>query len=198
MGLAHLCIVVSLIGVTATRLFYALQRWWARPAQQPSVGQDLCNNQGMLGIPKDLAWYSVPAFRFAVVNLSATRKYVQVACVQASLLTRTNQLHVNPRGSISGFLQSRFTNNEQKNEQMQAGVWSTACSTSQQVTKVRTHAHMQSLACPRTHGTNTCLTTHHFHLLGIQSRASPVGDDNSHSVKARIFLILSPPTRESP
>ena len=33
-------------------------------------------------------------------------------------------------------------------------VWSTGRSTSQQVTKVRTHAHMQSLACPRTHGTN--------------------------------------------
>ena len=38
-----------------------------------------------------------------------------VALVQASLPTRTNQLHVNPRDSISGFLQSRFTNNEQKN-----------------------------------------------------------------------------------
>ena len=34
-------------------------------------------------------WWSVPAFRFAVVNLSATRKYVQVELVQASLLTRT-------------------------------------------------------------------------------------------------------------
>ena len=71
-------------------------------------------------------------------------------------------------------------------------VWSTACSTSQQVRKVRTHAHMQSLACPRTHGTNACLTTHQFYLLGIQQRASPVKDDNSHSAKARIFLILAP------
>ena len=67
--------------------------------------------------------------------------------------------------------------------------------------KLRRYArmpHMQSLACPRPHGTNACLTTHHFYLLGIQQRASPVRDDNSHSAKARIFLILALPTRESP
>ena len=45
---------------------------------------------------------------------------------------------------------------------------------------------------------NACLTTHHFYLLGIQWRASPVRDDNSHSAKARICLILALPTRESP
>ena len=71
--------------------------------------------------------------------------------------------------------------------------------------KLRRYARMHtctpwSLACPRTHGhgTTACLTTHHFYLLGIQQRASPVRDDNSHSAKARIFLILALPTQESP
>ena len=122
---------------------------WAKPTQQPNESWVFRR-----------IWLSVPAFRFAVMNQSATRKFVQVALVQASLPTRTNQLHVNPRGSISGYLQSRFTTTNKKIEQMQCH------STSQQVTKVRTHAHMQSLACP--HGKNACLTTHHFYLLGIQ------------------------------
>ena len=94
--------------------FCALQRWCFL-----HLGKTYATTKRMLGMPKDLAWLERSAFRFAVVNLSATRKYVQVALVQASLPTRTNQLHVNPRDSISGFLQSRFTNNEQKIEQMQ-------------------------------------------------------------------------------
>ena len=43
-GLAHLCIVASLIGVTATRLFCLLVF--------PSVGQDLRNNQTKAGYPE--------------------------------------------------------------------------------------------------------------------------------------------------
>ena len=81
---------------------------WARPTQQP--------NESWVSLR---IWKSVPAFRLAVVNLSATRKYVQVAFVQASLQTRTNQLHVNPRDLISGFLQSRFTTTNKKIEQLQ-------------------------------------------------------------------------------
>ena len=84
----------------------------------PSLGQDLRNNQTNAGYPEGFGMVERSPFRFAVVNLSATRKYVHVAIalVQASLPTRTNQLlvHVNPRDSISGFLQSRFTSNEQK------------------------------------------------------------------------------------
>ena len=118
----------------------------------PSLGQDLRNNQTNAGYPEGFGMVERSSLSFC---LSATRKYVQVALVQASLPTKTNQLHVNTRDSISGFLQSRFTNNEQKLNKCSAtctaGVWSTARSTSQQVTKVRTHAHMQSLACPRTH-----------------------------------------------
>ena len=141
MGLAHLCIDVSLFGVTATRLFCALVF--------PSVGQDLRNNQTKTGYPEGFGRALQPFVLLSVnLCLSATRKYVQVALqalVQASLPTRTNQLHVNPRDSISGFLQSRFTNNKQKKLNKcsaTAVVWSTARSTSQQVTKVRTHAHL--------------------------------------------------------
>ena len=50
-GLAHLCIVVSLIGVTATRLFCALQRWCFL-----QLGKTYPTTKGMLGIPKDLVW----------------------------------------------------------------------------------------------------------------------------------------------
>ena len=77
---------------------------WARPTQPP--------NESWVS---RRIWQSVPSFCFAVVNLSETRKYVQAELVQASLPTRTNQLHVNPRDSIPGFLQSRFTNNDQRN-----------------------------------------------------------------------------------
>ena len=102
---------------------------------------------------------------------------MQVALVQASLPTRTNQLHVNPRDSISGFLQSRFTNNEQKNEQMQ-------CHSSGLVNRVQ---HFPTSY----EGTHAC--THA--ILGLSSNTwhkrmphdSPflsVGDDNSLSAKA--------------
>ena len=64
-------------------------------------------------------------------------------------------------------------------------------------TKVRTHAHMQSWACPWTVWHKRCLTTHHFCLLGIQQRASPIRDDDSHSAKVKISLILALPTRKS-
>ena len=38
-----------------------------------------------------------------------------------------------------------------------------------------THActHAMLVAFPRTHGTNACLMTHHFYLLGTQQRTSP-------------------------
>ena len=153
----QLCIVVSQIGVTATRLFCALVF--------PSVGQDRCNNQTKAGYPERLHF---PSFRFAVVNFSETWKYVQAALVQASLPTTTE--NVNPRDSISGFLRLDLQTTTKKLNKCRdtAGVWSTAHSTSQEVTKVRTHAHMQSLACRRTHGTNACLTALHFYLWGIQ------------------------------
>ena len=145
-GWLTLCIVVSLIGVTATRLFCALVF--------PSVGQDLhTTSKRKLDIPKDLVERS--SLSFCCRELICDSEVRARRTFQASLPTRTNQLHVNPRDSISGFLHSRFTNNEQKKLNKcsaTAGVWSTARSTSQQVTKVRTHAHMQSLACPRTCG----------------------------------------------
>ena len=55
----------------------------------PSLGQDLRNNQTNAGYPEGFGMVERSPFRFAVVNLSATRKYVQVALVQASLPTRT-------------------------------------------------------------------------------------------------------------
>ena len=82
----------------------------------PSPGQDLRKNQTNAGYLEGSGMVERSSISFCCRELqSATRKYVQVALVQASLPTRTNQLHVNPRDSISGFLQSRFTNNEQKN-----------------------------------------------------------------------------------
>ena len=138
----------------------------------PSLRQDLRNNQTNAGSWSRRIWHGRAFQPFVLLSWT----YLRLGSTCKSRLSkqasrRTNQLHVNPRDSISGFLQSRFTNNEQKNwtnAEPQAGVWSTVCSSSQQVTKVRTHAHMQSLACPRTHGTNACLATHHFYLLGIQ------------------------------
>ena len=55
----------------------------------PSLGQDLRNNQTNAGYPEEFGMEECSPFCFAVVNLSATRKYVQVALVQASLPTRT-------------------------------------------------------------------------------------------------------------
>ena len=55
----------------------------------PSLGQDLRNNQTNAGYTEGFGMVERTPFRFAVVNLSATRKYVQVALVQASLPTRT-------------------------------------------------------------------------------------------------------------
>ena len=49
-GLAHLYIVVSLIGVTATWLFCALQRWCFL-----HLDKTYATTKRMLGIPKDLA-----------------------------------------------------------------------------------------------------------------------------------------------
>ena len=58
---------------------------------------------------------------------------------------------------------------------------------------------MQSLACPRTHGTNACLTTHHLFFIcwAFSSAQVPSRDDNSHSAKARIFLFLALGQREN-
>ena len=79
------------------------------------LGKTYATTKRKLGIPKDLVERSSLSFCCHELPVSATWKYVQVALVQASLPTRTNRLHVNPRDSISDFLQSRFTNNEQKN-----------------------------------------------------------------------------------
>ena len=129
----------------------------------PSLGQDLRNNQTNAGYPEGFGMVERSSLSFCC------REFICDSEVRASRACPSkppdNQLHVNPRDLISGFLQRTKKLNKCS---ATAGVWSTTRSTSQQVTKVRTHAHMQSLACPRTHGTNECLTTHHFYLLGIQ------------------------------
>ena len=62
-GLVQLCIVVSIIGVTTTRLFCVLVF--------PSVGQDL-HNKRKLGTPKDFVERTIRSKCFALmVNLSA-------------------------------------------------------------------------------------------------------------------------------
>ena len=70
---------------------------WARPTQQPNerwVSRRI--------------WKSAPAFRFVAWT------YLRLGSTCPSKPPeRTNQLHINPRDSISGFLQSRFANNEQ-------------------------------------------------------------------------------------
>ena len=76
------------------------------------LGKTYATTKRKLGIPKDLV--ERPSLSFCCRELICDSEVrATVALVQASLPTRTNQLHVNPRDSISGFLQSRFTNNEQ-------------------------------------------------------------------------------------
>ena len=141
----------------------------------------------------------------ALVEASFTTRtnqlHVQVALVQASLPTRTNQVHVNPRDSISGFLQSRFTNNEQKNltnamPQQWFGQQGAALPN-----KLRRYARMHTCNpwpvlehMAQTHASRLTI----FICWTFSSAQVPSRDDNSLSAKARIFLILALPTRESP
>ena len=80
------------------------------------LGKTNATTKRKLGIPKDLVERSSLSF--------CCRELIYDSEVRASRARpskrpdkkwRTNQLHVNPRDSISGFLQSIFTNNEQKN-----------------------------------------------------------------------------------
>ena len=101
-----------------------------------------------LGIPKDLVERSTLSFCCRELICDSEVRASRACPSKPPDKNHANQLHVNPRDSTSGFLQSRFPNNEQKKLNKcsaTAGVWSTARSTSQQVTKVHKHAHMQIL-----------------------------------------------------
>ena len=84
----------------------------------PSLGQDLRNNQTNInaGYPEGFGMVerSNSSLSFCCRELICDSE-VRASRACASKPPDKNQSHVNPRDSISGFLQSRFTNNEQKN-----------------------------------------------------------------------------------
>ena len=115
--------------------------------------------------------------------------------------TRTNQLHVNRRDSISGFLQSRFTNNKQKNRTNAVPQQWFGQQRAALPNKLRRYARMHTCNpwpvlehMAQTHASRLTI----FICWAFSSAQVPSRDDNSLFAKARIFLILALPTRESP
>ena len=80
-----------------------------------SVRQDLRNNQTKAGYPEGFGRAFQPFVLLLWTYLRRGSTCNSPLSKQASRQEPINYAHVNPRDSISGFLQSRLTNNEQKN-----------------------------------------------------------------------------------
>ena len=163
------------------------------------LGKTYATTKRKLGIPKDLVELSILSF--------CCRELICDSAVRASRACPSKPPDKNQSITCKSkrfdlrLSQSRFTNNDQKNltnavPQQGFGQQHTALSK-----KLRRYARMHTCnpwpVLEHMAQTHALPATHHFYLLGIQKRASPVRDDNSHSAKARIFLILALPERES-